>query len=292
MRRVVVFGDVIDDVLVTPTGPVRAGTDTEAHIVVAPGGSAANTAAWLGRLGVPVDFHGRVGVGDAERHATALQRDGVRAFLGEDPDLPTGRIVVIVEDEERTFLTMGGANRAFSAAEVTDAHLEDAAALHVTGHSMLTRARLDACAGLLARARRRGVEVVVDPSSAGFLADVGAEAFLAAVSGASALLPNLDEARVLTGAVDPAAAARMLAQVVAVAVVTLGPDGAIVAVADAEPRHVPAVTAPRVDPTGAGDAFAAGYHAARFRGLEPVAAVESAVQIAARAVSRAGARPT
>lgn len=249
--RVVVMGDVIDDVLVRPHGPVRPGTDTAATIVVTAGGSAANTAAWLGRLGIPVDFHGRVGIGDAERHAADLQRHGVRAFLGEDPDLPTGRIVVIIDGEERTFLTMGGANRAFGADQLTDAQLAGAASLHLTGHSLLTPERLAQGADLIRRARAAGVAVVVDPSSSGFLSDIGPAAFLEAVRGVEALLPNLDEGRVLTGLADPAAIAAALTDAAATAVVTLGPGGAVVATRGAEPVHVPAVSAERVDPTGA-----------------------------------------
>lgn len=289
--RVVVMGDVIDDVLVTPHGAVRAGTDTAADIVVTPGGSAANTAAWLGRLGIPVDFHGRVGIGDAERHAAELQRHGVRAFLGEDPDLPTGRIVVIIDGEERTFLTMGGANRAFGADQLTDAQLAGAASLHLTGHSLLTPERLAQGADLIRRARAAGVAVVVDPSSSGFLEDIGPAAFLEAVRGIDALLPNLDEGRVLTGLADPSAIAQALTDAASTAVVTLGPEGAMVAMRGSAPVHVPAVSARRVDPTGAGDAFAAAYHASRVRGADPVAAVASAVAVAARAVSRPGARP-
>jgi sugar/nucleoside kinase (ribokinase family) len=289
--RVVVIGDVIDDIIVVPAGAVRAGTDTSAEIVVEPGGSAANTAAWLGRLGIAVDFHGLVGAGDAERHARELQRHGVRALLGEHPDLPTGRIVVLVDGDERTFLTMGGANRALGADAVTDAHLDGAAALHLTGHSMLTPERLAQAADLIDRSRRVGVPAVIDPSSSGFLTDVGPAAFLDAMRGADALLPNLDEARVLTGTDDPAAAAASLTDVVPVAVVTVGPDGAVVAVRGSEPVAVPAVATDRVDPTGAGDAFAAAFHAARVRGADAVAAVEQAVAVASRAVSRRGARP-
>jgi len=51
-----VVGDVIDDVHVVTDGPIRDNTDTLADIQVRPGGSAANTACWLGYLGSPVRF--------------------------------------------------------------------------------------------------------------------------------------------------------------------------------------------------------------------------------------------
>jgi sugar/nucleoside kinase (ribokinase family) len=46
-----------------------------------------------------------------------------------------------------------------------------------------------------------------------------------------------------------------------------------------------------VDPTGAGDAFAAGYLATHIRGEDDAASARAGVEAAARAVRRTGARP-
>jgi len=54
---------------------------------------------------------------------------------------------------------------------------------------------------------------------------------------------------------------------------------------------VPAVPVDAVDPTGAGDAFAAGYLAALVSGGDDAACARAAVRAAAEAVSRPGARP-
>lgn len=59
-------------------------------------------------------------------------------------------------------------------------------------------------------------------------------------------------------------------------VVTLGARGAVV-----QGVHVPAEGAPAGDPTGAGDAFAVAYLAARAAGQEPVAAARSASSVVA-----------
>ncbi|MDQ2697301.1 MAG: PfkB family carbohydrate kinase, partial [Actinomycetota bacterium] len=67
--RFLVVGDVIDDVLVTLDEPIRVDTDTAASIRQAPGGSAANTAAWLAALGQRVTFAGAVGADDVIRVA-------------------------------------------------------------------------------------------------------------------------------------------------------------------------------------------------------------------------------
>ena len=76
-RPIVVVGDVINDIVVVPRGEIRADTDTASTIRPRPGGSAANTAAWLGSLGVPVDFVGRVGIADVEYHAQLFREHGV-----------------------------------------------------------------------------------------------------------------------------------------------------------------------------------------------------------------------
>ena len=61
MKRVVVVGDMVTDVLAVLTGPLAAGSDTPARIHVAGGGQAANTAAWLSWYGVPVTLVAAVG---------------------------------------------------------------------------------------------------------------------------------------------------------------------------------------------------------------------------------------
>jgi sugar/nucleoside kinase (ribokinase family) len=75
---------------------------------------------------------------------------------------------------------------------------------------------------------------------------------------ARALIVNEREARVITGLDEPEAAARRLAERTPVAVVTLGPGGALAA-ADGRLVRVPGVAAEAVDTTGAGDLFTAAY---------------------------------
>ena len=67
--RIVVVGDVINDIVAVPRIPVRPDTDTPSSIRPRPGGSAANTAVWLGSRGAAVDFVGAVGAHDAAEHA-------------------------------------------------------------------------------------------------------------------------------------------------------------------------------------------------------------------------------
>lgn len=288
-QRIVTFGDVIEDIVVVPAGPVRADTDTISTITPTPGGSAANTAAWLGELGVGVDFVGRVGAVDLERHTRILTDAGVTPHLSVDHELPTGRIVIVVEGNTRTMYTDKGANANFSPDEVTDELLAGAALVHLGGYSVMNAP--DAVRNLIARAGAQGTIVSVDPSSAGFLSDFGIERFLEVVAGASILLPNLDEGRVLTGLDDPEAIAVALAERFVTVVLTLAAEGVVVVDAGAAPVRVPAVATTLLDPTGAGDSFSAGFLAEWVESGDAVAAARAGARVSARAVAIIGARP-
>ncbi|WP_433383865.1 carbohydrate kinase family protein [Actinoplanes sp. CA-142083] len=83
---------------------------------------------------------------------------------------------------------------------------------------------------------------------------------LAMLDDCYAFLPNSVEAMRYTRASSPEEAARRLAGLVPVVVVTCGSDGAIaIDSATGELVHVPAVPVEALDPTGAGDVFMAGF---------------------------------
>jgi fructose-1-phosphate kinase PfkB-like protein len=68
--RVAVIGDAMMDVTARIDSDIVYASDTPAGISLQPGGSGANTAAWLGATGVPVAYIGAVG-SDAFGAATA-----------------------------------------------------------------------------------------------------------------------------------------------------------------------------------------------------------------------------
>ncbi|MCY7413059.1 MAG: PfkB family carbohydrate kinase [Salinibacterium sp.] len=286
--RIICFGDLIDDVVVVPSGPIRADTDTPSSIRFRAGGSAANTAAWLAELGAAVDYVGVAGANDVARHSGLLA--GVTAHIAPSHSLPTGTIVVMVDGERRSMLTERGANAALDPIAVTDAMLAEAAVLHLTGHTLLNDAGAAGITELIARARTAGVAVSVDPGSAGFVADYGVDAFLAAIAGASILLPSLEEGSLLTGLAVPEAIAAKLAESFDLVALTLGLDGVIVAFGETVER-ISASHATIVDPTGAGDAFTAGFLADWVRAHDPIAAGMCGVLVGARAVETIGGRP-
>ncbi len=271
MPRVLVVGDVIDDVIVVPHGPIRPDTDTVSDIRSTPGGSAGNTASWLGHLGVEVEFVGMVAQADVARHSAVFEQYGVVPRLQGHPTLPTGAIVILVEGDTRTMLTSRGAN---DSVDLTAIDVTGFDALHLTGYSLFKREDAAPVSALIERARAAGLEVCVDPGSAGFLLDYGVERFLEAIAGATILVPNLEESRVLGNVDFPIVA------------VTMDREGVLV-----NGSLVPAAAATIVDPTGAGDAFTAGFLAALLDGDDAAAAAAAGARLAADAVSAMGARP-
>lgn len=294
---VLVVGDVIDDIVVRPDGVVQADTDTASRIDLRPGGSAANTACWLAASGVPTTFVGTVHHADVERHRTAFAAAGVDARL-TGSDLPTGAIVVLVQGQHRSMLTSRGANTATRTAQVTDDLLAAATHLHLTGYSFFdARSSSDDAdwSALLAEAGALGLTRSVDPSSRSFLAEYGPHRLLDTVAGSEVLLPSTEEAMLLSedGSEDedgPRRAAARLARRHAVVVVKLGEHGSIVA-AGSELQRIPAAPGPVVDPTGAGDAFDAGFLAAWLRGAAPDRAAVAGAALAREAIGIVGARP-
>jgi sugar/nucleoside kinase (ribokinase family) len=295
--RVLVFGDVIDDIIVTPSGDIRSDTDTPARIVRTAGGSAANTAAWLAGAGCHVDFVGRVHVTDLDRHRALLVEARVSPHLLGEPDLPTGAIVVIVSpDGSRTMLTQRGANSALTPRDIGVERLARAGHLHFTGYSVFRHARTADFPELIRRAHGAGVSVSVDPGSAGFISDFGGERFLEAIEGVDILVPNLDEGRALTGLHDSDDVLEALVERFALVALTLGRDGVALGTHEGDRLSAPSRATDAVDTTGAGDAFCAAFLAALLR--EPrrdhevlSRALSRGLDAAALAVSGVGARP-
>jgi sugar/nucleoside kinase (ribokinase family) len=180
-------------------------------------------------------------------------------------------------------LTERGANAELDLDAVPDSAI--GSHLHLTGYSLF-EARDDgaAFARLIARARGLGASVSVTPGSAGFIADFGVERFRDRVADATVLLPNLEEGRLLTGRVEPGDIVAALD--FPVVALTLGAEGVF-----AGGSLVPAVPANIVDPTGAGDAFAAGFVLEWVGSGDVVAAASAGARAAASAVETIGGRP-
>jgi sugar/nucleoside kinase (ribokinase family) len=289
--RIVAFGDIVNDIVAVPRTAVRPDTDTISTIRPRPGGSAANTAAWLGSLGSQVDFVGSVGIADLDYHAQQLQVQGVVPHLSTAPGLPTSTIVILVEGEHRTMLTERGANRALRADQLTDDLLDQAAVLHLTGYTLMDGPRAAGMRDMIDRAHAAGVVVSLNPGSAGFISDFGPAEVAAAIDGVDIVIANVSEAALLCDETEPLKVAQTMAARFGIAVITQGPDNVIVAERGSKPVSVPVSPARVVDPTGAGDAMSAGFLHSWVADRDVVRAAQAGILVAARAVMVIGGRP-
>lgn len=304
--RVVCVGDVMLDISAALPGPLALGSDTAAPISFCQGGSAANTAAWLARQGVPCVFAGRVGDDPFGRDAVAaLRSHGVLAEVSTDPDTATGVCLVLVDpDGERTMVPSTGANATLSPTDLGDDLLTAEDHLHLSGYTLLNPGSRPAALFALRLAGSVGASVSVDAASAEPIRAVGAQRFLDWIPAGALLLANRDELAALTGidgepgltggepgvAGEEAGLAALVARRLSV-VLKRGSQGSVLATeagcwrSAAEPAEV-------LDTTGAGDAFAAGLLAALWGGAELSQALTQANRLGAAAVGVLGGRPS
>ena len=290
--RVLVVGDVMTDVIVVPEGPIVKGSDRRATVRSRPGGSGANQAVWLGAMGAEVVFAARVGAGDKAMYENYFRGAGVVPVLAGDREQPSGVLVTIVDpDGERSFLTDRGANLNLSAADLPESLLDDIGMVMVSGYSFFAPEPRAAVQALFAAARARGIAVAVDPASVGFLLEVGADRFLDWTAGATSIFANESEAEALTGQVGHEAQIAALGERFDTVLLKRGRLGAAIGGRGGIRAELPAPAVTVVDSTGAGDAFAAGFIAARLAGEDEAAALGKAIAAGARAVQSIGGQP-
>ncbi len=285
-RKILVIGDVIDDIIVRPAGPIRVNTDTAAEIEKTLGGSAANVASWLSNKGADVNFIGCVAETDLERNTANFSKFGVHSKLQVSKSKPTGSLIVLVDGQNRSMLTDRGANQELDFDAISNEQLE-VAVVYISGYALLGKAK-QSVNSLFARIRQTGALIAIDPGSTGFISDYGVETYREILLMADILFPNQEEAELLK-----------LDSEAPLTVITRGESGARAIWRDGMALELPALPVKILDPTGAGDAFCAGFLAtlvtnSNFGDLE-ISQVETAVMAGIKAGSEAvqliGARP-
>jgi len=265
-------GILVADVFVPPLERLPAAGELLAtdDFLLQPGGCAANTAIALGRLGVRAAVCGRVGddlLGDfVERDLRSREIDtsGVRRTDGYG----TSKTVIIpVLGEDRRFIHTFGANAALTAGDIEPAALAAAEVVYIGGYLILPSLREDELAERLRGARAGGTRIVLDVAvPVGQTLPPDAASLLLPL--ADYFVPNLDEARALTGESDPRRQAeRFIEHGANTVVIKLGERGAYVR-SGAEAFEVLAPPVEVVEPSGAGDAFAAGLMVGILEGWE------------------------
>lgn len=289
-RKLIVYGDIVIDVIAQVDTVPRAGQDAIVHhLELLPGGSAANCAVTAARLGTLVEFVGVTG----QDHLAQLLIEDLRdnrvgsQYLRQTTGPTAVCIDIIGKDGERTFYSFRGASATRRYGTIPPDLIGGTDCLHVSGYSFQDAYSRETALGLMAQAKYQGALISLDPSfhfarefesySSGVLADI------------DFIFPNCEEARLMGGSHVPhEAAASIRALGPQTVVVKLGDLGCYIA-SDGVNVHVPAYPAvPVVDTTGAGDAFCGGFLSAILWGMQLEQAAKIGHAAAACVISERG----
>jgi fructokinase/2-dehydro-3-deoxygluconokinase len=262
------------------------------------GGSAANTAAALAQLGVSTRFVGTVGDDGYGRFAVAdLAAAGVdTSAILETTAAPTVMVVVVIPPNGERLIYVwpptGGAHAALAPKDAVAA-VAGAEWLHVSGICLRVEPAREALLAAMERARSDATPVSFDLNlrlenwgwDNGFR-----EVALKAIDHADVVVGAVhDEIAALASVEDPIGAALSLAGDHRLVIARLGADGAVACSAQGVVA-VPGFPVDVVDTVGAGDAFNAGFIAARLRGSDIEASTRWGNAVAALSITRPGAR--
>jgi sugar/nucleoside kinase (ribokinase family) len=264
MGVICVLGDAHLDVVARLTGPFADEADTPADTVLGAGGQAANVAAWITALGGRARLvAARAADAAGQLVAAELASRGVE-IAGPVIEGRTGVVISLSRaGRSRSMLTDRGVGPGLSAAALAPEWFAGCTWLHLPAYSLVR----EPVAGAALAAARLVPRLSVDLSSTSVLAGYGVRRFRALLARLAPEVVFATEAEAgLTGDVPGCEM-----------VIKLGPGG-VRAGGAVHPAH----PARAVDPTGAGDAFAAGYL---------LGGVPLGLAAAARAVAKMGAMP-
>jgi sugar/nucleoside kinase (ribokinase family) len=255
-KRVLVVGELNVDMIVSglDTLPKLAQEIIAADLQMKLGSSSAICAAGLARLGVEVDFIGKVGdnyFGDFVTEELRELSVGTRHVV-RDPAVRTGTTISLTYPRDRALVTYLGGIATLRLTEIQTSILQDYDHLHV-GSYFLQRGLQPGLQDLLDSAHRTGLTTSLDP---GWDPEErwGGDMLLELLVLVDIFFPNEGEACAITGAGDAELALRELAQRTRLVVVKQGAEGAM-ALHDGEIVRSPGFKVDVADTTGAGDSF-------------------------------------
>jgi len=214
------------------------------------GGSAANTAYWLGKLGSDVRMAGAVGDDlPGSSHLDCLASAGVDVSgIVKVPGISSGLAVVFASVREKRMVRTPGANMK---GQFRSEDLHGCGLVLLSGHDTVLLRQYASAAG------KMGIKVLC---GSGGIKDLNL------LGEATGVIINRDEMTDVTGVEDPVEGIRALD--LEMSAVTL-PDGGCIVNSGIHVHEVPADRVEPVDRTGAGDAFAAGFLAGVAAGQAP-----------------------
>lgn len=222
---------------------------------MSPGGSVCNTMRAISLLGGKSGFLGKIGDDEVGAYyEEALRKAGVTPYFIKTPGISGSCTVLISPDGERTMCTFLGPGPTISPDEVRDEILSQYQCIYIEGYLLVNEALVRSA---MTKAKRLGLKVALDLSNFNIVNAFRPLLEELIPAYVDILFSNESEAEAFTG--KPAReAVSLLAQSVEIALVTLGKDGSLIARGD-RVFEIPAIGEGRVDTTGAGDNFAAGF---------------------------------
>jgi sugar/nucleoside kinase (ribokinase family) len=267
MKRIVVVGELNVDIIVVGTSelPILGRELIASDITVCPGSSSANCASGLARIGNDVLFIGKVGDDDFGRlMIRSLKTRGVdTSAVIVDPSIRTGITISVAVGDDRAMVTYLGSIESLRFDEVNPSLFDGRTHLHLSSY-FLQRGLSPDYPKLFALAKERGLTTSLDLGWDSFntwngkLWDV--------LPYIDLFIPNETEIAMITDEKDVERALKKVASKARLAVVKLGPHGAM-ALANGRIVRRPPFKVNVVDTTGAGDAFNAGFIHAYLQGL-------------------------
>ncbi len=287
MKRVIGIGNALTDMLVNlktdsvlgrfklPKGSmslVDSDLQTEISKSVAGmpyslslGGSAGNTIRAMARLGCSVGFIGKVG-GDTtgDFFEKALENLAIEPIIFRGKERSGKCVSLVSADGERTMVTHLGAALELSVDDLSVSLFDGYDCLYVEGYLVQDHNLIRSAVEM---AKGAGLKIAIDLASFNvveenldFLREL-VEKYV------DILFANEDEARAFTGEDEPINALQAISKMVELSVVKIGMKGALIKRGD-EVVHVGIMAAAkRVDTTGAGDFYAAGFMSGLCDGL-------------------------
>ena len=219
------------------------------------GGSAANTVCGIARMGVPASFVGKVGNdGYGNNYIADLQLHGVHPQMIVTDDMSGFCTALISEDGERTMATYLGAASTLQVSDMVPEMLRNYDILHLEGYLLQNH---DLIRHIMQTAKKADMEISLDFASYNVVEE-HLEFLRELVSQyVDIVFANEEEAKAYTGK-SPQEALAVLAEQCKIAVVKVGKQGSWVQQGE-QAMHADVFDAQRVDTTGAGDLYAAGF---------------------------------
>jgi len=273
--RYLVIGDINVDIIFEgiKTPPVMGQEMFVSNMDFCLGGSAANTASALGKLGAHVALWTRVGQDEFGSFLLkSLHQAGVDlGYVKQIPGGKSGVSVAMTNHSDRSFISFPGTNQELDFAEVEEGDLIGNTYLHLSGFDW--ERNFPGYLTLLQRAKRMGIITSFDLGWTEF--DRYRSSLWDLLPWVDYFFPNELEALALTQAPDVSTALEILDEKILEPIITLGNRGAVTRWQGQE-IHQAAFQVESIDSVGAGDAFAAGFLWATGQGMVPPEALRIA----------------